>query len=331
MRAKIKKEFKITKKKYDTISSFLIPVILTFFLEVCKSLYVNMVNTNAELEVDTTLEEAFPCMKLICFLICFILYFVLFFVVLFVNYWIKGKLFNTPNEEKYMKNTFLRLKEFGSKRQDCFRTDSIYGTSDSAYVEFLIATHKKSIELVVSTCLEFFKNSFSQQGNLVNEINFEISFMSLSFIDNKITIVSSDNNKHRTPPSMLNRSSNPDIYNDTETGKLYERYRVNPSEALAIHIVEDCSTQKKFVALYEGETDIIKSMAILPILSPQNELLGTLVVCVNQVNFFKKQDRHFWNELLEIYSVELGYHYLALKYCINHNESILEETFKKPF
>ena len=72
-------------------------------------------------------------------------------------------------------------------------------------------------------------------------------------------------------------------------------------------------------------------MAVLPILSPQNELLGTLVVCVNQANFFKKQERYFWNELLEIYSVELGYHYLALKYCISLNNRILSDSFKTPF
>lgn len=324
-----KREPKMIKKNYDTICAFLIPVILTFLIEVFKYLYNYVMKIEAE--NGDTLEKAFPWMKPICFLMCIILYFILFFTILRINDWIKSKLFNTPNEEKYMKDTFLRLKEFGSKRQDCFRTDSISMVSCSSYAEFLINTHKKSIDLVVATCLEFFKDSFSEQGNLVNDISFEVSFMSKSFIDDKITIVSSDNNKHRTPPSMLNRSSDSNIYDNTETGKLYERYIHNPSETLAIHIVEDCSTENEFTALYEGQIDSIKSMAVLPILSPQNELLGTLVVCVNQANFFKKQERYFWNELLEIYSVELGYHYLALKYCISLNNSILSDSFKTPF
>ncbi len=324
-----KRVLKMIKKNYDTICTFLIPVMLTVLIEVFKYLYNYVMKIKAE--SGDTLEKVFPWMKPICVLMCIILYLILFYIILRINDWIKSKLFNTPNEEKYMKDTFLRLKEFGSKRQNCFRTDSIPMVSCSSYAEFLINTHKKSIDLVVATCLEFFKDSYSEQGNLVNEISFEVSFMSKSFIDDKITIVSSDNNKHRTPPSMLNRSSDPNIYDNTETGKLYERYIQNPSETLAIHIVEDCSTENKFTTLYEGQIDSIKSMAVLPILSPQNELLGTLVVCVNQANFFKNQEHYFWNELLEIYSVELGYHYLALKYCISLNNSILSESFKKPF
>ena len=329
IKRKIKRIIQNIKKNYDMFQTCLITIISTFLYEVLESIYnfiLNIKATNGD-----TLEEAFPKLKpgvLFCFII---LYLILFYFVIIVANWIKNKLFNTSNEEKYMKDTFLRLKEFGSKRQGCFRNDSISMAHGFKYTEFLITTHIKSIDLVVSTCLEFFKDAFSAQGDLVNEISFEVSFMSKSYIDDKITIVSSDNNKHRTPPSMLKRSSEPNIYDSTETGKLYERYIANPSETLAIHIVEDCSTQAEFTALYEGEIDIIKSMAILPILSPQNELLGTLVVCVNQNNFFKNQDRHFWNELLEIYSVELGYHYLALRYCIRHNCNILADSFKKPF
>lgn len=317
------RKHKITKKIYDTIFSLLSPIILTFLIGVLKYLY-NYI-------IGNTLEEALPWMKPICIVVCIILFIVLFCFVLFIDNFIKKKILNTPNEEKHMKDTFLRLKDFGYKRQDCFRTDSVSGDTGSKYVEFLIETHRKSIDLVVSTCLEFFKDSFSEQGNLVNEISFEVSFMSKSFIDDKITIVSSDNNKHRTPPSMLNRSSNPNIYDNTETGKLYKDYNDEASESLAIRIIEDCSAQTEFTALYDGEVDIIKSMALLPILSPQNELLGALVVCVNQAYFFKNKHRHFWKELLEIYSVELGYHYLALKSCISHNGSILSERFKKPF
>lgn len=314
----------ITTKNYDNICDFLIPVILTALIEVVKKLYNHVLDIeNAD---GYILGEAFPFMRLVFFPICIFSYIILFVLVLYFNYWIKSKLFNTPNEEKYIKDSFLRLREFGFKRQESFITDFLSLISGSTYAEFLIKTHKSSIDLVVSTCFEFFKDSFSEQGNLVNEICFEVSFMSKSFVDDKITIVSSYNKNNRTPPSMrIRRSINPNIYDDTETGKIYKRYAANPSETLAIHIVEDCSAQNGFTHLYEGQEDIIKSMAILPILSPHNELLGTLVVCVNQANFFKNQERRFWNELLEIYSVELGYHYLALNNCISHNNSCLSE------
>lgn len=323
------RKFKLTEKKYDYASSVLIPFILSVSIEVLKGLY--NFTSNAAGKNGCILEEEFPQMKVVLIPALIVLFFVLFYILLHFNNWLKNLLFDSPQEEKYMKDTFLRLKEFGSKRQDCFNNEINFLISNPEYLEFLIITHKKSIDLVVSTCLEFFNDSFSAQGNLVNEISFEVSFMSKSFIDDKITIVSADNSKHRTPPSMLERNSKPNIYDNTETGKLYERYSSKPSATLAIHIVEDCSCENEFASLYEGEINTIKSMAVLPILSPQNELLGTLVVCANQSNFFKNQERHFWNELLEIYSVELGYHYLALKYCIERNKNSLSDLFKKPF
>lgn len=324
-----KGKYKITETIYDNISTVLIPLILTFLVEVFKYKYNCMLNMKTETGI--ILRNAFPNMEYIL-IILFIPYCLIsLIIVFFCNQWLRNRLFNTPNEEKYMKNAFLRLKEFGYKRQDSFRIVSNSEISNSDYYEFLITSHKNSIDLVVSTCLDFFKNSFSEQGSLVSKTSFEVSFMSKSFTDDKITIVSSDNNTHRTPPSMLLRKSNSEIYENTETGKIYKHYNTNPSETLAIHIIEDCTTQNEFTALYNGQKDFIKSMAVLPILSPQNELLGTLVICANQVSFFKAQESHFWNELLEIFSVELGYHYMALKYCININGGILSKYFKEPF
>lgn len=318
------RKFKITRKTYDTICTFLIPIILTVLVELFKNLYSYAIYS--ESSSGNILGKEFPQLKGFLILASIIVYLFLFWIILRINEWIKGVLFKDPDEEKYMKDTFLRLKDFGSKRQECFKTDFNYPT----YIEFLMETHKRSIDLVVSSCWEFFKDSFSGSENLVDEISFEVSFMSKSYKDNKITIVSSENNKHRIPRSMQLRKSESDIYGGTETGKLYNRYNNKPSKILTIHIIEDCSTEDEFTALYEGEIEDIKSMAVLPVLSPQNELLGTLVVCANQTNFFKKKERLFWNELLEIYSVELGYHYLALKYCIEHNDDI-EESLKKPF
>ena len=58
---------------------------------------------------------------------------------------------------------------------------------------------------------------------------------------------------------------------------------------------------------------------ILPVLSHKNELLGTLVIHCNQAGFFKTSRYDFWNERLEIFSVELGYHKLLLDYYIESN------------
>ena len=75
----------------------------------------------------------------------------------------------------------------------------------------------------------------------------------------------------------------------------------------------------------------IKSIAVLPVVSSDNKLLGTLVVCTNMTSFFKKKDGRFWYELLDIYSAELGYHFVALDYYISHGKDKLPENLLNPF
>ena len=81
-------------------------------------------------------------------------------------------------------------------------------------------------------------------------------------------------------------------------------------------LVEDTSADKSYAKTYSDQKSRIKSSVILPVLSHKNELLGTLVVHCNQACFFKMERRDFWNELLEMFSVELGYQKLLLDYYI---------------
>lgn len=89
---------------------------------------------------------------------------------------------------------------------------------------------------------------------------------------------------------------------------------------------EDTSTDDTYYETYQNQKDRIKSSVILPVLSHKNELLGTLVVHCNQPSFFRKSRFAFWKELLEIFSVELGYQKLLLDYYIENNPHA-----KKPF
>ena len=312
---------------YEKYYPIIISITLTSIIELLKYLFkvvINYKDTNG-----VALKDAYPMSIIVCIFICIVLFIISFLIVIIINKRIRTIIYNTPSEEIYMKESFLRLKELGLLRQKELSPDSSQGLSN--HLEFFISTHQKCIGLVVSSCYEFFKESFSKKGSLQKDLNFEVSFMTKSYQDGKITIVASDNDKHRRPPSMEQRKTNPNIYDKSETAELYTRYKANPSEALAIHIEEDCTNPNAFVSLYEGQMEKIKSIAVLPVLSPDNVLLGTLVVCANKTSFFKKKDSSFWNELLEIYSVELGYHFLALDYCISCGEKVLPDSLKKPF
>ena len=327
-----KKEYKkplINSTTYEKYSVMVIPLILTCIIELLKFLYKAITNTPDANGV--ALKDAFPVVSIICIIIGIVLFIISFAIILGINYYIKTKKFNDPNEEKNMKDSFLRLKDFGSMRQKEFLTDVPSTGSSESHFDFLIKKHKNCIGLVVTSCYEFFKDSFSGKGNLVNDVSFEVVFMTKSYKDNQITIVASENDKHRVPPSMEQRKTNPCIYDKSETAELYKLYEDNPIDALSIHIVEDCSDPKQFERLYEGQRETIKSIAVLPVLSYNNELLGTLVVCVNKTSFFREKDHRFWHELLEVYSVELGYHFLVLDFCINHYGEYLSEDSKEPF
>ena len=319
---------KIKKEDYEKITSFLIPVILTVVLEIIKKLTIFVLKTEAS-NNNLTLEKAFPMMKIALYTFSAIVFVALFFLVIRLNDYIEKILFYVPNEEEYMKESFLRLKEYGLKFQNNLAVDET--KSGCNYVDLLIKTHVEGITLMVAECYEFFKDSFIGIGKLQNEISFEVSFMTKSFIDKEITIVASKNEKDRQPKSMLIRKDEPTIYHGTETYKIYEEYRNQKDKTSEIKIIEDCNNHDGFKILYEDQAIKIRSMAVLPVLSSKNELLGTLVITVNEVGFFKKKYSHFWSELLEIYSTEIGYHYLAIRNCIMLADKQLSDDSKKPF
>lgn len=316
------------KKKYDAVSRFLIPILLTLVLEFDRKFFSSVLN--AKTTAGDTLNDQFKWATPVCIILGVVCFFILFFLIIKLSDYITSKIYDSPNEEEKMKDSFLRLKEFGFQRQKLLANVEQNAGNSLKYAESSIKMHMESIHLAVTTCWGFFVDSFSDRRNLVSDIIFEVSFMSKSYKDNYLTVVSCDNNKHRKPPSMKQRQSNPQIYDATETKELYNLYENDPSKALGIHIVPNC-LGKDFNPLYDTQTETIKSLAVLPVLSPQNDLLGTLVVCVNQVDFFEIKDSHFWNELLEIFSVELGYHYLALDYCIKNNNNSLPDEYKVPF
>lgn len=222
--------------------------------------------------------------------------------------------------DKYTQHAFIKNKALISKRQKNFQ-EAKYTKMDD---KFLMNEACRNIDLAINSCYEFFESAFSKTGQLVDEINFEVTFMTISYIDNKITIPFSCNKEHRSPTSMLHREEDPDIFSNTETAKIYSIYQSGQKPIMKL--IPDTVNEGKYKEIYNGQKDRIKSTIILPILSHKNELQGTLVVHCNKLNFFKNNRYSFWNEILEIFSVDIGYNILLLGKCISCNSKLA-----KPF
>lgn len=231
---------------------------------------------------------------------------------------IKKKLFPEAWDDRYMKHAFLHLKSLGADRQASFQEsfqESLCLLEREQLDQFLVNESVRCIQLAVKNCYLFFSSAFSNTGELVNDIRFEVTFMTKSYKDDKITIPCSANKENRTPVSMLIREENPDVFNKTETAKVYAMDRPR------MILVEDTMDRESYVAIYENQKERIRSTVILPVLSHRYELLGTLVVHCNQPHFFKKVREDFWRELLEIFSVEIGYYKLMLNLLIEYDQS----------
>lgn len=244
---------------------------------------------------------------------------VIIYVVSLFSEFIKGKIWPENFEDEYMKHAFLHIRKLGANRQESFHK-SQRNYPDSSPEERMMKETLQNMQLAVDSCYAFFESAFSTTGQLVDDISFESTFMTKSYIDEKITIPCSANKENRTPISMLHRSENPDIFDDTETAKIYRLERP------VMILVENTEDDNEYAEIYADQKSRIKSSVILPVLSHENALLGTLVVHCNLAGFFQQEKYDFWKELLEMFSVEIGYQKLLLDYYVEKKPSI-----EKPF
>lgn len=232
---------------------------------------------------------------------------------------IKAKIWPEFQDDRVMKHAFLKTRQLGSNRQRVFQenhNESLPLSNETAMIRETV----QNMQLVVETCYDFFESVFSKTGQLIEPISFEATFMTESYNDNKLTIPCSANKEKRTPISMLFRADKKDIYDSTVTASVYSMDRPK------LVIIEDTAREDNYIETYAEQKKRIKSSAVMPILSHDNALLGTLVVHCNQPNFFKKNRYDFWNELLELFSVELGYYKLYLDFLLHAYPDL-----KKPF
>ena len=232
---------------------------------------------------------------------------------------IKCRIWPEIMDNHYMKLAFLKIRKLGAIRQETFQeSKKCSATQDIS--AFMIQECVNNMQLVVQSCCDFFDSAFSVPGQLVDDIKFESTFMTKSYRDGEITIPCSANKENRMPVSMLHRATNPKIFEQTETAKIYKMDRP------VMVLVEDTSKASEYIETYSNQKARIKSSVILPVLSHENAMLGALVVHCDKAGFFKQEMFDFWNELLEMFSVEIGYQKLLLDYYIENSPNA-----KKPF
>lgn len=231
--------------------------------------------------------------------------FVIIILLSILSKHIKKRIFKDGDLNNYIQKAYLSIQDYSLESQSYLQEK---GSKD------LNGWFLQNIQSAVNKCYDFFYFSFGGDKILIEEIKFEVTYMTLSYIDSKITIPCSCNKEKRTPTSMLMRAKNPDIYQDTVTAEIYKEYNdhCKPSFKIIESTVQEESSTQKYHFVYDNQQDRIKSSVVLPILSHKNELLGTLVVHCNSSYFFKEEQRLFWYEILQLFASEIGKNKLLL-------------------
>lgn len=190
----------------------------------------------------------------------------------------------------------------------------------------LIASVERLMDIVRAT-YQLFESHFGNAERAEDRIDFEVTFMTKSTKDGKITIPAYANRVGRAPISMLKRADNSDIYKTSVTAQIYEAARPE------MRIVEDTGhANTSYTELYPGQKERIRSSIVFPVLDEDNRLLGTLVVHCNRPGFFRESERAHWRDLLEIFARRLALERIRIEIAVG--QSFLWESplnIEKPF
>ncbi|MBE5852015.1 MAG: GAF domain-containing protein [Lachnospiraceae bacterium] len=288
-----KKIKKWIEKNYDHISN-IISAIVSVLLSLLASYIYSLISNE-----DTSGSNTYILLTLIGIV------FLIIIMVSKLSKRIKEYVFADSKHNIYIRKAYFAIQSLTLESQ-CY-------LSENEAVDFS-AWYLNNIQLTVNKCYDFMCSSFGESETLIEEIKFEVTYMTESYKDSEITIPCSCNKERREPTSMLIRDKNKKIYGDTVTAEIYKEYDTHCKPAMKI--IENTSSpingEKPYHFLYENQSQRIKSSIVLPVLSHKSKLLGTLVVHCNTPDFFKKEDENFWYEILQIFACEIGKNKLLL-------------------
>jgi hypothetical protein len=159
-----------------------------------------------------------------------------------------------------------------------------------------------AVQLMNNACRDLYETLETEYGlgvSVSEHIEFEVTFMTRSIIDNEITIAAWMNRDARAPKSLALRSQDLTLYRGTETDILYQDQNRTPRFV-------DSTDNQPYKELYPAQKTRIKSSVIWPVVDDEFTLHGTLVVHCDRVNFFSKSSEKLWRELLEPYTKRLA-------------------------
>lgn len=166
-----------------------------------------------------------------------------------------------------------------------------------------LVTNPARISAIVDNVYRLFEATYGESDKLENRVDFEATFIAKSYLDGGLTIPAYANRNRRAPRSMRHREGNPKHFDETVAAQLYRETNTTPRLQI-ISATDD--PEYKYVELYPGQKERVKSSLVHPVLSPQNELVGVLVVHCNRARFFREEDRRYWTELLELFATRLA-------------------------
>lgn len=282
-------------------------VVISSVAAVLMSLFENWIYDQAK-EWVREIEEG---QKIIIGIIIgsLILVFMIFvFIISRVSIFLYEKVFPDSSYNEHLQEAFIAQKAMFAKRQEELQDEILLGRTNQ---DIQISQANKNIQFAIDCCYSFFEKAYTNSNSMVSDIRFEVTFMTISYKDGGITVPYSCNKEKRQPNSMLSRGKDPSLYNGTETAKLYDEYHSGKKPQM--RIIEDTNAENSnYQEVYEGQRKRIRSTIIFPVFSHRNELLGTIVVHCDKENFFRKTQYRFWEELMEIFSVDIGYFKLIL-------------------
>jgi hypothetical protein len=142
---------------------------------------------------------------------------------------------------------------------------------------------------------------YGQAERTADRIDFEVTFMTKSYVDSGITIPAWANRDGRKPTSMQRRNGNPMLYERSITADVYR------AETPDMRIISDTADpQSNYAEIYPDQRQRIRSSIVYPILSSEYELLGTLVLHCDKPGFFIDEDRKFWRDFCELFAKRIA-------------------------
>ena len=299
-------------KYYDVISSIFTSLLSIAFSLVASVFYGWLTNGTTE---NTEISE-----KAALFIKIVLIAAVLIIIVLssVISQRIRNRIIVKSRYKDYIEKAYLKIQDLSFESQAVLQ-NTIMDNNNVIDSECLLQWSLNGLRQAIYKCYDFFLDTFGSANEFIEQIRFEVTFMTESYRDKELTIACYCNRERMEPTSMMTRKTDAGktIYKNTVAAELYSR--INAHEQPAMIIIADTKEAvpdtdgKEYVELYAGQRENSKSSIVVPVLSRRLELLGVLVVYCNQTNFFKEEDRDFWEAMMQLFTVEIGSYKLILE------------------